>query len=129
MASKDPPLDLSRRERQIMEVIYRLGQATAMEVRENLPEAPSATAVRTLLRILEEKGQLRHQVDGVRHVYAPVVPHAEARRSMLEHVVDIFFDGSKAQAMTELLGGSRSNLSDAELDRLSAIIDAARRRR
>ena len=120
---------LSRRERQIMDAIYQKGRATAAEVAAALPDAPTLTAVRTMLRILEDKGHLRHEADGVRHVYVPVMPREEARRSMLEHVVATFFNGSREQTMAALLGDDADEIPDAELDRLQRLIDEARTRR
>src|SRR5687768_14948469 len=122
------PLDLSRRERQIMETIYRLGSASAAEVTANLPDPPTSTAVRTMLRILEDKGFLEHDQDGVRFVYRPSVPREKARTSVLSHVISTFFNGSAEQAMASLLGAD-SKLSDAELDRLSQLIANARSRK
>jgi len=120
--------DFSRRERQIMDVIYRLGSATVAEIAARLPNPPTATAVRTMLRILEQKGHLRHDMDGLRHVYSPVVPAEQANRSVLRDVVETFFQGSHARAMATLLE-LRAPLSDEELDRLRALIDRARSRR
>lgn len=120
--------DLSRRERQIMDVIYQLGSAPAAEIVQRLPDPPSATAVRTMLRILEKKGFLRHAQDGLRHVYSPVVPAKQANRGMLRHVVETFFNGSRSKAMATLLELPMP-LSDEELDRLGALIDRARNRR
>ena len=122
------PLDLSRRERQIMEAIYRLGSASAAEVTANLPDPPTSTAVRTMLRILEDKGYLEHEQDGVRFVYRPSVPREKARTSVLSHVISTFFNGSAEQAMASLLGAD-SKLSEAELDRLSRLIEVARSRK
>ena len=122
-------LHLSRRERQIMDVLYRRGSATAAEVRDGLPDAPSATAVRTLLRILEEKGQATHDVDGVRHVYRPTTPREDARASVLDHLVRTFFDGSRAQAVAALLGDDEDELTAPELARLAAMIADARKRK
>jgi predicted transcriptional regulator len=118
---------LSRRERQVMDVVYRLGRATAAEVREALPEPPSYSAVRALLRILEEKGHLRHEQDGPRYVFLPTVPRDKARRSALRRLVQTFFEGSTAQAVAALLGEPGANLSDEDLDRLSRLIDQARK--
>jgi predicted transcriptional regulator len=118
---------LSRRERQIMDVIYRLGRATAAEVQESLPDPPSYSSVRALLRILEEKGHLRHEQDGPRYVFLPTVPRDKARRSALRQLVQTFFDGSTAQAVAALLGEPGSKLSDEDLDRLSHLIDQARK--
>src|SRR5262245_56712064 len=108
---------LSRRERQIMDVVYHLGRATVAEIAERLPEPPTATAVRTLLRILEQKGYLRHEVNGQKHVYVPVVSPKQATRSVLKHLVDTLFRGSRADAMATLLE-LPAPLTDEELDRL-----------
>ncbi|HEX7240667.1 MAG TPA: BlaI/MecI/CopY family transcriptional regulator [Longimicrobiaceae bacterium] len=127
MPKKSPPLpDLSRRERQIMDVIYRLGQATAAEVLDRLPEPPSYSAVRTLLRILEEKGHVRHEQDGPRYVYLPTVPRDSAKESALRHLLGTFFDNSAEAAVAALLDLEGDGLSEAELDRLSRLIDQAR---
>ena len=126
--AKSPQANLSRRERQIMDVIYRLGRATAAEVTANLPDPPTSTAVRTMLRILEEKGQLKHEQDGVRYVYSPKVPREQARKSVLSHVVRTFFNGSPEQAMATLLDLSPRELSDADLERMAKLIEQARRR-
>ena len=117
---------LSRRERQIMEVIYRAGQATATDVLEGLPDPPSYSAVRALLRILETKGHLRHVVDGTRYVFLPVVTPDRARRSAMQSLVETFFEGSREKAVAALLDASRSELSDTELDRISRLIENAR---
>src|SRR3954465_6291182 len=117
---------LSRRERQIMDVVYRLGRATAAEVKESLPDPPSYSAIRALLRVLEEKGHLRHEQDGPRYVFLPTVPRERARRSALRRLVQTFFEGSTAQAVAALLGEPGARLSDEELDRLSHLIDQAR---
>src|SRR5687768_12245385 len=110
---------LSRRERQIMDVVYRLGRATAAEVLEALPDPPSYSAVRALLRVLEEKGHLRHEQDGPRYVFLPTVPRDKARRSALRRLVQTFFEGSTAQAVAALLGEPGARLTDEDLDRLS----------
>src|SRR5688500_6651127 len=102
MAKKSLPVDLSRRERQILDVLYKTGRATAAEVRQALPEAPSDSAVRTLLRILEHKGHVRHDEEGTRYVYRPTVARARAKRSALRHVLNTFFDGSTTQAILTL---------------------------
>ena len=120
------PNDLSRRERQIMDVLYASGRATAAEVQNALPEAPSYSAVRAMLRILEEKGHVRHEQDGPRYVYAPTVPRENAKRSALRHMVHTFFEGSAEQAISALLDEPSSKLSDAELDRLARLISQAR---
>jgi BlaI family transcriptional regulator, penicillinase repressor len=117
---------LSRRERQIMDVLYQLGEATAAEVQERLPEPPSYSAVRAMLRILEEKGHVRHEQDGPRYVYVPTVARDNAQRSALHHMLKTFFDGSAEQAISALLDEPSTKLSDAELDRLARLIDSAR---
>jgi predicted transcriptional regulator len=119
--------DLSRRERQIVDALYKLGRASAAEVRAELPDPPSYSAVRALLRILEEKGHVRHEQDGPRYVYAPTVTRDTAKRSAMRHILHTFFDGSAAQAMSALLDVSSSRLSDSELDRLERLIDDARK--
>jgi BlaI family transcriptional regulator, penicillinase repressor len=119
-------MDLSRRERQIMDAIYRLGRATAAEVLERLPDPPSYSAVRAMLRILEDKGHVRHEEDGVRYVYLPTVPRESARESALKHVVRTFFNGSVGAAMAALLDLSEDGMTDAELNRLSRLIEQAR---
>ena len=118
---------LSRRERQIMDAIYRRGQATAAEVLEDMPDPPSYSAVRAMLRVLEEKGHLRHEQQGPRYVFLPTVPREQARRSALQQLVRTFFDGSTEQTVAALLDLSDRKLSDAELDRLSQLIDQARK--
>ena len=118
---------LSRRERQIMDVIYRRGRATAAEVMEDLPEPPGYSAVRAMLRVLEEKGHLRHESRGAKYVFLPTVPREKARRSALKQLVQTFFDGSTEQAVAALLDLSHSKLSDDELERLSGLIDRARK--
>lgn len=121
------PLDLSRRERQILELIYRLGRATAAEVLEHLPDAPTYTTVRGLLRVLESKGHVRHEEDGGRYVYYPTMTKQRAAKSVMHHVVKTFFDGSPAQAMAALLGTERE-LAEDELDRLAKLVEQARRK-
>jgi len=118
--------NLSRRERQIMDVVYRLGSAGATEVLEGMPDPPSYSAVRAMLRVLEEKGHLRHEQDGTRYVYLPTLSRARARRSALRSVVDTFFEGSAEQAVAALLDASRDDLSKDELDRLATLIEQAR---
>jgi predicted transcriptional regulator len=117
---------LSRRERQIMDAIYRLGRATVQEVRANIPAPPSYSAVRALLRVLEDKGHVEHRPDGPRYVYLPTVPREQARATALEQVVRTFFDGSAERAMAALLDLSIDDLSDTELARLESLIDRAR---
>ncbi|MDQ3522498.1 MAG: BlaI/MecI/CopY family transcriptional regulator [Gemmatimonadota bacterium] len=117
---------LSRRERQIMDVIYHLGKAGVAEVLERLPDPPSYSAVRAMLRILEEKGHLKHEQDGPRYVYVPTTPRDEARESALKHLVRTFFNNSTESAVAALLELPERGLSDAELDRLSRLIEQAR---
>jgi len=124
MASSSPH-QLSRRERQIMDIVYRIGEATAAEVMENLPDPPSYSAVRALLRILEEKEHLRHRQEGPRYVYSPTVPVDAAKQSALKHVLSTFFEGSVSQAVAALLDLSGEDLADAELERLARLIDQA----
>jgi predicted transcriptional regulator len=109
-----------------MEIVYRLGRATAADVLAELPDPPSYSAVRAHLRILEEKGHLRHDREGARYVFTPTVGRARARRSALTQVVQTFFDGSAEQAVAALLDLSHEKLSDDDLDRLSGLIDKAR---
>src|ERR671923_1870010 len=116
---------LTRRERQIMDILSRRGRATAAEVMEELPGEPSYSTVRTQLRVLEEKGHVRHEDDGVRFVYTPAVPRHAARKSALRHVVDTFFDGSPEKAVAALLGGEGSKLTSEQLDRIAEIIEKA----
>lgn len=118
---------LSRRERQIMDVIYRLGRATAAEVHDALPDRPSYSTIRALLRVLETKGHLRHAEDGPRYVYSPTVPRERARESALRQVVTTFFDGSTEAAVAALLDISAARLSDTELNRLAGLIAQAKK--
>ena len=126
MNSTDPR-GLSRRERQILDILYQRGQATAADVQSALPEPPSYSAVRALLRILEDKGHVRHEQDGPRYVYLPTLPRDNAQRSAMRHLLQTFFDGSAEQAISALLDDSSAKLSSAELDRLARMIDTARR--
>lgn len=116
---------LTRREREIMDILHRRGRATAHEVLEELAEPPSYSAVRALLRLLEERGHVKHTIDGQRYVYAPAVARADARKSALTHLVKTFFSGSVEDAVAALV--DRSKLSREELDRLSDIIDRAKK--
>ena len=118
---------LTRREREIMDILYRRGRATAHEVLADLADPPSYSAVRALLRLLEERGHVKHTEDGQRYVYSPAVTRGDARRSALAHVVKTFFAGSVEQAVATLVESSRTKLSPEELDRLSALIDRARK--
>jgi len=122
-----PHQQLSRRERQIMDVLYRKGSATAAEVLENMPDPPGYSAVRALLRILEQKGHIRHEELEGRYVFMPTVARDKAKRSAIRHLVTTFFDGSSEEAVAALLDASASKLSDSELDRLQGLIDKARK--
>jgi predicted transcriptional regulator len=124
---RDADRGLSRRERQIMNVLYRVGRASAATVQEHLPDPPSYSAVRALLRLLEEKGQVRHEEEGPRYVYVPIVPLAKAKKSALRHMLQTFFGGSAEKAVAALLDSSVAHLSDEELDRIAALIDQARK--
>jgi BlaI family transcriptional regulator, penicillinase repressor len=126
---QDDPTPLSRRERQIMDVIYGKGSATAAEVRQALPDPPSYSAVRTLLRLLEEKGHLRHEQAGLRYVYHPTVEPRKARQRALRHMLRTFFDGSAEQAVAALLDVSRQDLSEEQLERLARLIEQAKEER
>jgi predicted transcriptional regulator len=117
---------LTKRERQIMDVLYRLGRVTAADVMENLPGSPSYSTVRTQLRVLEDKGHVKHEEEGLRYVYMPTVPRHAARRSALRHLVDTFFEGSTSKAVAALLGGEASRVSDEELARIEDLVKNAR---
>ena len=120
---------LTRRERQIMDVLFRRKRATAAEVLAELPGNPSYSTVRTQLRVLEEKGHVRHEEDGVRYVYMPSVPRLAARKSALRHLIDTFFEGSTEKVVAALLGGEAARLSGDEIDRLAALIARAKKER
>ena len=126
MPEKKPP-PLSRRERQIMEIVYARESATAAEVLDGMPDPPSYSAVRAMMRILEEKGHLTHRHDGPRYVYSPVVPRTAARQSALKQLVKTFFDGSATQAVAALLDMSESRLTPVEADQLATLIERAKR--
>ena len=117
---------LTRRERQIMDILYRRGRATAAEVMTDLPGRPTSSTVRTQLRVLEEKGHVRHEEHGLRYVYLPEVPRHAARRSALRHLVDTFFDGSAEQVVAAVLGGEGARLSEDQLDRIADLLAKAR---
>ena len=117
---------LTRRERQIMDILYRRGRATAGDVMEDLSGDPNYSTVRTQLRVLEEKGHVTHEEEGLRYVYAPAVPRSSARKSALRHLVDTFFDGSAEGAVAALLGGEGAKLSDAELERIANMVKKSR---
>jgi predicted transcriptional regulator len=124
---ESPHHDLSRRERQIVDILYAQGRATAAEVLAALPDPPSYSAVRAMLRILEDKGHVRHEQDGPRYVYLPTIGRDRAKKTALRHVLQTFFNGSAEQALSALLDESDTRLSDLELDRLARLIDRARR--
>jgi len=125
--TRQPHTDLSRRERQIIDILYSQGRATAAEVQAALPDPPSYSAVRAMLRILEEKGHVRHEQDGPRYVYVPTVGRDNAKRSALNHMLQTFFEGSAEQAISALLDDRATKLSEAELDRLARLINQARK--
>ena len=118
---------LTRRERQIVDILYRRGRATAGEVMSELPGDPSYSTVRTQLRVLEEKGHVRHEEQGLRYVYMPAVPRGAARKSALRHLIDTFFDGSAEQVVGALLGGAGSRLTEEELHRIAELVARARK--
>ena len=118
---------LSRRERQIMDVVYSCGRASAAQVLEGLPDPPSYSAVRAMLRILEGKGILRHEKEGPRYIYVPTVPRGKASRSAVKRLVQTFFDGSVERAVAALLNNSDTELSDEQLDNLAGIIEQAKK--
>jgi BlaI family transcriptional regulator, penicillinase repressor len=118
---------LSRRERQIIDILYRRGRATAADVMHELPGDPSYSTVRTQLRVLEEKGHVRHEEKGLRYVYIPIVSRRTVRKSALKHLVNTFFEGSAEQAVAALLGGEGSRLSEEQLDRIEDLIKKARK--
>lgn len=123
----DETRDLSRRERQIMDLLFRVGRATAAEVMEGLPDAPSYSAVRALLRILERKGHVRHEAEGRAYVYLPAVRRDAARQRAVAHLLTTFFDDSAEQALAAILSLRGEKLSEGELDRMARLIDAAKR--
>jgi predicted transcriptional regulator len=119
---------LSRRERQIMDALYRKGRASASEILELIEDPPSYSAIRALLRILEEKGHIVHEADGAKYVYLPAVPVEKAKRSAMRHLLDTFFEGSVETAVAALLDGKSKKLSREELDRIAALIAEAKKR-
>lgn len=125
--ARDKRMHLSRREQQIMDVVYELGRATVAGVLRRLSDPPSYSAVRATLRILEDKGQLKHMENGPRYVYMPTVSRNKARQSALTRLLQTFFDGSTEAAVAALLDMESSNLSQAELGRLAEMIDQAKR--
>ena len=120
---------LTKRERQIMDRLYRLGRATANDILDGLTGSPSSSTVRTQLRVLESKGFVRHEEEGLRFVYMPTVPRHAARRSALKHLVDTFFDGSNAKVVAALLGGDCGRVTDEDLDRIAALVSGAKSER
>jgi len=118
---------LSRRERQIMEILYERGKASAAEVRQAMPDAPGYSAVRALLRVLEDKGHVRHEEHGPKYVYLPVVARNKASRSAVKHVMDTFFSGSPERIVAALLDVSAARLTREELDRMAAMIEQAKK--
>jgi predicted transcriptional regulator len=126
MAKTVTPQLLTKRERQIMDVLYRLGRATATEIMAEVPGAPGNSTIRTQLRVLERKGHVKHEEIGLRYIYMPTVPRHSARKSALRHVVDTFFDGSTAKAVAALLGGEAARVTDEELDRIAELVRDAR---
>jgi BlaI family transcriptional regulator, penicillinase repressor len=125
--TKTSHASLARRERQILDALYKLERATVAEVIAALPGKPHYSTVRAQLRVLEEKGHVRHQQDGLRYVYVPAVPRDVARRSAFRHLVDTFFEGSAEKAAVALLGGEVSQLSPDELERLRRMIAKSRK--
>jgi predicted transcriptional regulator len=125
--SKSPHATLTRRERQIVDILYRRGRATAAEVMADLPGDPSDSTVRTQLRVLEEKGHVRHEEEGLRFIYLPAVPRHTVRKSALRHLVDTFFEGSAEKVVAALLGEGTARLSDDELERIAQRIAKARK--
>src|SRR6187397_292137 len=124
---KNKETGLARRERQIMDILYRRGRATASDVMEDLSGDPSYSTVRTQLRVMEEKGHVRHEEEGLRYVYTPAVPRHAARKSALRHLIETFFDGSAEKTVAALLGSEGARMSDEELDRIAELIDKARK--
>jgi BlaI family transcriptional regulator, penicillinase repressor len=127
MAKFFPHTTLTRRERQIMDILYRRGRATAAEVMADLSGDPNSSTVRTQLRVLEEKGHVRHDEEGLRYVYAPAVPRHAARKSALKHLVETFFDGSAEQVVAAVLGGEGAHLTDEDLERIAELVAQARK--
>ena len=120
-------LALTRRERQIMDILYKRGRATANEVLGDLPGTSHYSTVRTQLRVLEEKGHITHEEDGIRFIYMPALARRTARKSALRHLVDTFFDGSAEQVVAAVLGGEGAKLSEEELDRIAELVERAKK--
>jgi predicted transcriptional regulator len=125
--AKRTPEPLSKRERQIMDVLYKAGRASAADVRDQLPNDPNYSTVRAQLRVLEEKGHVKHEEKDLRYIYFPTVPRDKAKRSALQHLLDTFFEGSAEQAVAALLDNSAAKMRPEELDRLSKLIEQAKR--
>jgi predicted transcriptional regulator len=118
---------LSRRERQIMDVLYERGRATAAEILAALPDPPSYSAIRALIKVLEDKGHVKHHEDGPRYVFTPSVPRSKARRNAVKHLLQTFFDDSAGEAVASLLGLSAGKLKPEELDKIEELIARARK--
>jgi BlaI family transcriptional regulator, penicillinase repressor len=127
MMKKDGHRALSRRERQMMDILYQRGRASAAEIHQALPDPPTYSAVRAKLRVLEEKGHVRHEAESLHYVYAPTMPRETARRSALRHMVTTFFEGSVEQTVAALLDLSSSNLAPADLERIAQLIEDAKK--
>src|SRR5215471_5365799 len=125
--AKDAHRNLSRRERQIMDILYQRGRASAQEILEAMPDPPTYSAVRAKLRVLEEKGHIRHEEEALHYVYLPVVGRDSARRSALRHMVSTFFAGSVEETVAALLDLSAANLTEKDLDRISQMVEEARK--
>jgi BlaI family penicillinase repressor len=121
------PDGLSRRERQIMDILYQRGKASTTDVREAMPDAPSYSAVRAMMRVLEEKGHVKHQAEGLKYVYVPVVTRDKAKRSAVKHLLDTFFSDSPEQVVAALLDVSSTRLTQDELDRMAQLIERAKK--
>ena len=127
--TKTTQLKLTRREREIMDILYRRGRATAGEVMQDLTGEPSYSTVRAQLRVLKEKGHVRYVEQGLRYVYLPIVPRHEVRQSALRHMVETFFEGSTQKVVAALLGSEGSRVSREELDRIAQLVEKARKNR
>ena len=125
--TRSPHNALTRRERQIMDILYRRGRATANEVMDDLSGEPSYSTVRTQLRVLEAKRHVRHDEEGLRYVYTPAVPRHTVRKSALKHLVETFFDGSTEKVVSALLGGEGARISDEELERIAELVAKAKK--
>jgi predicted transcriptional regulator len=127
--TKTTQLKLTRREREIMDILYRRGRATAGEVMQDLTGEPSYSTVRAQLRVLKEKGHVRYEEQGLRYLYLPIVPRHEVRQSALRHMVETFFEGSTQKVVAALLGSEGSRISREELDRIAELVEKARKNR